>query len=204
MGVVEPEPGCSGRRSPLLLGTESSSEVLGPFEAVRSVTCLPAGPFPSSPARSPAAPALLRGDKGRDQSVLIKDVAAAPLMPGHLRERTNSLRVSEGDETLRFLPPSETGGIGDRNSVRCPRARRQQLRGEALSKPDRASRSKEPCSLQGLQGAGICSLCLIQKSPVLGQAFWAHRRRHLFYRVFRTARSSAFPQLGRAGRGSRR
>lgn len=38
------------------------------------------------------------------------------------------------------------------------------------------------------------------KEPLmLGKAFWARCRRHLFYGVCRTGLSSAFPELGRAG-----
>lgn len=151
--------------------------------------------------------ALLPGDGGRDQAVFCKDVAA-PSVSGHLQERKslraliNAVGISGGSETPQSPCSSETGGISDRNEAcHCPGARQAQLRGEALSRLDHASLSKEPCSLQGLEDAGICSLCLIQKSLVLGKAFWARCLiRHLFYRVFRTGLSSGFPELGKAGK----
>lgn len=55
-------------------------------------------------------------------------------------------------------------------------------------------------AVRGLEDAGIRSLCLIQKSLILGKAFWAHCIRHLFYGVFRTGLSLGFPELGRAGK----
>lgn len=109
--------------------------------------------------------------------------------------------ISGGNEAPQSPSLSETGGTSDRNKVcRCPRARQPQLWGEALSKLDRVLLSKEPCSLQGLEDAGICSLSLIQKSLILGKAFWARCIRHLFYRVFRMGLSSGFPELGKAGK----
>lgn len=144
--------------------------------------------------------------RGETKLSCAKDVAA-PSVPGHFRERKslraliNSVGISGRNETPQSPCSSETGGTGDRNKAcHCPRARQPQLWGEALSKLDRALLSKEPCSLQGLEDAGICSLCLIQKSLVLGKAFWAHCIRHLFYRVFRTGLSSSFPKLGKAGK----
>lgn len=118
-----------------------------------------------------------------------------------LRALIDSVGISGGTETPQSPSSSKTGGIGDRNKVRHrPRARQPQLWGEALSKLDCAALSTEPCSQQGLEDAGICSLCLIQKSLVLGKAFWARCIRHLFYRVFRTGLSSGFPELGKAGK----
>lgn len=109
--------------------------------------------------------------------------------------------ISEGNKTPHSPSSSETGGTDDRNKVHhCPRARQPQLWGKALSKLDCVLLSKEPCSLQGLEDAGICSLCLIQKNLVLGKAFWAHCIRHLFYRVFRMGLSSGFQELEKAGK----
>lgn len=113
-----------------------------------------------------------------------------------LRAWINSVGISGGNESPQS-PSSETGGTGDRNSVPLSQSQAATAVGTGTLQ---APLSKEPCSPQGPEDAGICSLCLIQKCLVLGKAFWACCIRHLFYRVFRTGLNSAFPKLGKAGK----
>lgn len=152
---------------------------------------------PSHPAVSP----LLTGGQGRDQITLGKDGTAVPLVLGHLRESKKVFEVLDplcghllvGDESLH----QRQGGIGDRNSVPLSQSQAATAVGTGALQ---ASLSKEPCSPQGPEDAGICSLCLIQKCVVLGKAFWACCIRHLFYRVFRMGLNSGFPKRGKAGK----
>ena len=151
------EPGCLSRWRPSLLDRETSSNVRAwgfASEAIGSVTRLSVGPFPSTLTSLAAVLALLLGGEGRGQAIVCKDVAA-PSVPANLQERKslraliNSVGIS-GGETPQSPCSSETGGIGDRNKAcRCPRARKAQLWGEALSKLDRASLQRSHVRCKG-------------------------------------------------------
>lgn len=90
MGGGGAKPGCPGHQRLLLFSRESSSNVRAldfVSEALRSVIGLSVSPFPSTPASLAAVLTLLLGGEIRDKCILCKDVAAAPLVPGHLQEK---------------------------------------------------------------------------------------------------------------------